>query len=171
MTKPTGDLVFAPRIRDTYNIDGGFFAITGMQLTGYGDTSLEVEYRTDGLGDKGPTSASRSADGNTVTLRYGDPLLIGALVGQSQEESLFPSLVTDATDYDLTGTATIFGYLIDDATYLAGGGVVQDGELISVMIDGLAVPISPVPLPASASLLGAGVAGFGLLRRKRRARS
>ena len=101
------------RIRDTFNIDGGIFAIVSMQLTGFGMFNIDGDFRTDGLGDKGPDSYSRSVDGNIITMRYSDTnqqggLVIGNLLGQPQEESLFPSFVTDAEHFALSGTATVF---------------------------------------------------------------
>jgi hypothetical protein len=172
-----GGLNFMPRIRDTFNIDGGFFAITGMRLTGFGMANIDADFRTDGSGDKGPTSYSRSVDGDIITMRYTNlppattgGLVVGALFGDPQEESLFHSLVSDATEFALTGTATIFGYQINADEYRASGRAFADGELISVTVDGVAVPVAApaVPLPASVLMLGAGVAGFGLMRRKGR---
>lgn len=169
-----GGLNFAPRIRNTFNIDGGIFAIVAMQLTGFGAFDIDAEFRTDGLGDKGPNSYSRSADGDIITVRYSNPgfeggLVIGSLAGQPQEESLFPSFVTDAQNFALTGTATIFGYLIDEDRYNAGGGIFQDpdADLITVTVEGLAVPAPAVPLPASVLFLAAGLAGLGFMRNKR----
>lgn len=172
-----GGLNFAPRIRNTFNIDGGTFAIVAMQLTGFGMFDLNAEFRTDGLGDKGPTSYSRSANGDIITMRFTNPatattpteggLLIDAIAPGLQEESLFPSFVSNANHFDFSGTATIFGYLIDSGEYAASGRAFQEGDLITVTVDGLAVPTTaPVPLPASVLLLGAGVAGLGLLKRK-----
>ena len=66
----SGNLIFGPRIRDTFNIDGGTFGILGFRLEGFGTFSTDVDFRTDGLGDKGFTSVSRSNDGNIMTFRY-----------------------------------------------------------------------------------------------------
>lgn len=170
-----GTLNFAPRIRDTFNIEANDFAIVAMQLTGFGSFDLDADFRTDGLGDLGPTSYSRSADGDLITMRYTDPTAPGPNVGGLlvqhiapglQETSLFPSLVSDATAFELTGRATIFGYFINEDEYNASGRIVPDGDLISVSVGGLAVPVAPVPLPAPALLLIVGLGGLGLMRRK-----
>lgn len=159
-----GTLNFAPRIRDTFNIDGGTFAITAFRLFGYGSANVDVDFRTDGLGDKGFSSVSRSVDGDTMTFRYDDPLFIDAIAPGRQEESLFPSLVTDATNFELTGRMTVFGYLLDGT-----GGQPSFDQLVSVSVGGLAVPVAPVPLPASALLLLGGIAGLRMLKRGQRA--
>lgn len=166
---PSGFLRFAPRIRDTFNLEGGIFAITSLVLTGYGTFATDIEFRTDGSGDKGITSASRSVSGDTMTLRYGDPLLLDGIQPGPMDEGFFNSIVTGATAYDLSGTAEVFGFFIDDDAYDGGLGVFQKGPLVSVAINGLAVPtVAPVPLPASAFLLIAGLAGLGILRRKKK---
>lgn len=174
----SGNLRFAPRIRNTMNLSGGIFAITTLQLEGFGAFDIDADFRTDGLGDKGPTSYSRSVDGNIITARFTDPmafpteggLVIESLAGGLQEESLFPSFVTDATAFDLSGSATISGYLIDEDLFNAGGGIFQDGTFLSVTVDGLAVPVAPpVPLPASFLFLGAGIAALRLLPARKRA--
>lgn len=158
-----GTLNFAPRIRDTFNIDGGTFAITAFRLQGFGNANLDVDFRTDGAGDKGFTSVSRSVDGDLMTFRYDDPLLIDAIAPGRQEESLFPSIVSDATNFSLTGRMTVFGYLVNTPF---GAPPTQASDLISVSFGGLAVPVAPVPLPASALLLAGGLFGLRLLKRK-----
>ena len=157
------ELVFMPRIRDTFNIDGGTFGITAFRLEGFGTYDLDVDYRTDGLGDKGFTSVSRSLDGNIMTYRYDSPLLIDAIAPGLQEESLFPAIVSNATHFENTGKMTIFGQL---HTKNIGAPPTAIGNLISVEIAGLAVPApAPVPLPASFLLLGSVMAGlFGFKR-------
>ena len=81
-----------------------------------------------------------------------------------QETSKFLSLVTNAKHFDLSGTATVAGYLIDEDRFNAGEGIfappgLSASDIFSVTVTGLAVPkVAPVPLPASALLLGAGLA-------------
>lgn len=156
----SGFLTFAPRIRDTFNIDGGTLAIIAFRLEGFGMTALDVDFRTDGLGDKGYSSVSRSVSGDLMTFRYDDPLFVDSIAPGRQEESLFPSIRSDATLFDYSGSMTIFAQLAP--------GDVPGGELFSVTIDGLAVPMSPVPLPASALLMLGAMGALGALRRKRR---
>lgn len=158
MKPGSGLLIFAPRIRDTFNDESVIVSITEIVISGFAGFDTDVEYRTDGLGNVGPNEASRSADGNDITLSYGVPIVIGFDVGQPQQTSFFPSIATNATEYALIGTATISGYVSD----ING---VQTGAFLSTTIDGVAVPVSPVPLPASALLLFAGLAGLGALRR------
>jgi hypothetical protein len=149
-------MVFGPRIRDTFNIATAGFEIIGFRLDGYAGWDTDVGYRTDGLGDKGPSSVSRSADGDLLTFRYEDPLFIAGIAPGLQEESLFPYIITDAPSYSLIGSMTIFG--LDTA---------ETDNLLSVTIDGLAVP-SPVPIPAAAWLFGTALIGFvGFSRRRK----
>ena len=148
-------MVFGPRIRDTSNNTFADFEITAFQLDGYAGWETDVGYRTDGLGDDGPTSISRSADGDLLTFRYDDPLFIANIFPGLQEESLFPFIITDALSYSLTGSMTIFGVHAADP-----------GNLLSLTIDGLAVP-SAVPIPAAAWLFGTALIGFiGFSRRR-----
>lgn len=157
----SGFLTFAPRIRDTFNLDGGTLAIIGFRLNGFGMSALDVDFRTDGLGDKGFATVSRSGDGNIMTFRYDDPLFVDSMLPPGrQQESLFPSIRSDATLFDFSGSMTIFAQLTS--------GDVPGGELFTVTIDGLAVPIAPVPLPASALLLLGAMGTLGAVRRIRR---
>ena len=156
-----GSLIFAPRIRDPFN--NGFasrFEIVAFRLTGFGDAMLsDVEFRTDGPYDKGPTSVSRSNDGDILTFRYGDPLLNDALNPPGvRDESYFPSIKTTATHFRNIGTMTLLGRSSDAD---------PDDPLQSVTIRGIAVP-AVIPLPASGVLLIGGLAGLGALARRRR---
>ena len=38
-------LNFMPRIRQTFNIDGGIFAIVGLSLTGFAGFDIDADYR------------------------------------------------------------------------------------------------------------------------------
>lgn len=152
-------LIFKPQIRDTFNIEFGVFAIVAIRLTGFGDFDVDVASRFDTFGDKHITSASRSFDGDIITLRYFDPILIDSLAGGLREESYAPSLVTNATHFENSGTITIFGQ-----RYTPEDGLSDD--VFTVTIDGLAVPVSAVPLPTPAFLLLGGLAGLAALRRR-----
>ena len=157
----SGALIFAPRIRNPFN--NGFstrFEIVAFRLTGFADATLtDVDYRTDGLGDKGFTSVSRSLDGDTLTFRYGDPLLNDAFDPPGvRDTSFFPSIKTTALHFRKTGTLTLLGRSSDAD---------PDDPLQSVTIRGIAVP-GVVPLPASGLMLIGGLAGLGALARRRR---
>jgi len=157
-----GDLIFAPRIRDTTNIEGNAptFAILGFDLFGFGNFATDVDFRTDSQGDKGPNSISRSADGNMLSFTYADPLLIDAFNPPGrQQESLFPSILTNAKDFDTTGRMIVYGRAVDAPI---GGGIDPTGDIINVGIANIAVP---VPEPASLVLLA-----LGLLATQRRQR-
>lgn len=149
-------MVFGPRIRDTFNIATPGFEIIGFDLDGYAGWDTDVGYRTDSLGDKGPSSVSRSADGDLLTFRYEDPLFISGIAPGPQEESLFPYIITDAPSYSLIGSMTIFGINTADPN-----------NLLSITIDGLAVP-SAVPIPSAAWLFGTALIGFVSLSRRRK---
>jgi len=150
----TGTMIFGPRIRDTFNIDGGTFLIEAFRLVGYNGFATDVDFRTDGTGDVGFTSVSRSVDGDTMTFRYGTPLQIDAIAPGVQEESLFPSILTDGPSFTTTGRMTIFGTLRDDPD-----------TLYSVSIGNVAVPA--IPLPATLWLGLAGLGALGLAGRRR----
>lgn len=147
--------IFSPRIRDTYNIATLGFEIIGFSLDGYAGWDTDIGYRTDGLGDKGPTSVSRSADGDRLTFRYGNPLFVSGLLGGPREESLFPYIVTNAANYAFTGSMRLFG--VD---------VAHPERLFSVELTGLAVPAT-VPEPTIAWLFGTGLLGLmGITKRR-----
>ncbi len=148
-------MVFAPRIRDTFTSMFDF-EIYAFSLDGYAGWNTDVGYRTDGSGDKGPTSVSRSADGDRLTFRYDDEILINAFAPGVHEESLFPYIITDASNYELTGSMTIFGYEADDHS-----------NTFQLTLTGLAVP-SAVPVPAAVWLFGSGLIGLiGIARRQK----
>lgn len=145
LSNDLGTLIFAPRIRDTLGTAGVVpLEILSISLTGYAGYTTDVEYRTDGLGDAGPDTVSRSADGDTLNFRYtGSPLL-------PPDESLFPSILTDATQFAPVGTA-----LIVARTSPTSGP-------FSVTLQGINVP---VPEPTSAGLLLGGLFA-GVVRRR-----
>lgn len=154
-----GTLIFAPRILFNFNITFAPFLIDSIELTGFGDFATDVAYRTDGLGDRGPTFGDRSIDGETLTLDFGFPLVVSNLSTGIHEESYFLSINTDATAFENTGRATIFGH-----------SILAPGEVFRFDYSGLAVPVlAPVPVPASAILLLSCLGiGFGFRRRQAR---
>lgn len=153
-----GTLIFAPRISTPFNNTGGDFLVDRMELTGFGDFAVDAAYRTDGLGDRGPTSASRSADGNVMTFDFGFPLIGGNLTLDPHESSYFLSLNTDATAFTLDGRISIFARHSN-----------FPGETFRFDFGNIAVPaVASVPVPAAAWLFGSGLLGLiGIARRKK----
>jgi hypothetical protein len=145
----TGGLVFAPRILFGSNVTGGNLLVDRVELFGFGDFAVDASYRTDGPGDRGPTTASRSADGDTLAFDFGFPLVVSNLFAGPHEESYFLALRTEATAFDNTGRVSLFARAAGD-----------DFETYRFDLGGLAVPMAPVPLPATLPLL---LGAFGLL--------
>lgn len=145
----TGTMIIAPRLRDGANPSFRDIFIDGFSLTGYAGWSTDVFYRTDSLGDRGPTLGARSADGDVLTFTFGFPLRLGNLLAEPREDSLFINILTDAPAFETTGRATFFGHSEDNPS-----------QVLQVSIGGLAVPAAAqVPLPETLLLLLAGLAG------------
>lgn len=155
-----GTLIFAPRILFGFNTSSFDLHVTRVEMFGFGSFDIDAAYRTDGLGDRGPTSGSRSADGQLLSFSFGDPLFIGNIVQEPQEESHFFSLKTEATVFENTGRLSIFAEAVDDPV---------PGREYRFDVGGLAVP-TVVPLPASLPLLASVlIAAFGVVRVRARA--
>jgi hypothetical protein len=152
-----GTMVFMPRILFGANVTTGNLLVDRVEMFGFGDFSIDASYRTDGLGDRGPTFASRSADGETLDFTFGFPLVINSLVGGVLEESYFFALKSDATAFENTGRISIFARAEGD-----------DFNTYRFDVGGLAVP-TVVPLPASLPLLASVLIGaFGVVRLRAR---
>lgn len=132
----TGELDFSWRIRDI----SGIGEISSVVVTGFEGWSVGVEWRVDGLGEVGPTHASRTAD--DVALGY----LFTADMPNAVDESKFFFARTEAMDYDSTGSVRI--------NLLSGEYITLDTFAPSV------------PTPGGLAILG--VAGLGIARRRRR---
>ena len=142
-----GTLIFSPRLRELSGFVGAAPPqILSMTISGYSGYSTEIEYRTDGSGDVGPDSVSRSADGDLLTFRYSAAPLL------PPDSSHFLSILTDATAFAPIGSATI----------LARVGV--DGPVFQTTIQGINVP---VPEPTSAVVMLGGLAAVSTGRRRR----
>ncbi|MDU0354418.1 hypothetical protein RS130_11180 [Paraglaciecola aquimarina] len=122
-------VIFAPRIVPFLNNTGANFLIDRVVMDGYTDFLLDVNYRTDGLGDRGPTAAGRSADGNELSFDFLFPLAISNLFPNPQEQSYFFSIKSDANAYVNTGSMRIFGRHLD-----------YPDETFELNYSGLAVP-------------------------------
>jgi hypothetical protein len=133
----TGNLIFEYRLRDPTNgLNGIMSTLTANDFAGW---TTDVEYRTDGLGDKEPTRATRSADGSDVSFIFGNSLF-------SSEESYFMHILTNAQAYT-TGQTTLS---------------LTDGSSVV-----LTTYQPAVPEPGAAALLVLGMAGFVLRFRLR----
>jgi hypothetical protein len=152
-----GSMVFMPRILFGANVTAGNLLVDRVEMFGFGNFSIDATYRTDGLGDRGPTFASRSADGETLDFTFGFPLVINNLVGGIIEESYFFALKSNATAFENTGRISIFARAQGD-----------DFNTYRFDVGGLAVP-TVVPLPASLPFLISACLAGALLRRKTRA--
>ena len=136
-----GTMVFAPRITDFFG-DGSGWALLDVQISGFTGWSTDVDYSLDGLGDKGPGQASRSADADSLAFDFSaDPLASG-------QDTYFLSVLTDAPAYDLVGQV--------DMLFANKQG--SDAQ-ISLRY------FAPVPEPATLGLLLLG--GLALLKRRR----
>ncbi len=146
-TTNTGDLIFAPRLRDLSNPTSVAW-IMGFQMNGFNGYSTDIDYRTDSLGNIGPNDVTRDITGDNLDFRY-DPALI-----VPPDDALFLSVFTDATDYDLSGSFTI------KAQNDFGASV------FTTVLNNVSAP-SAVPMPAAIWLFGSGLlALLGLSRRK-----
>ncbi|MFK7760211.1 MAG: PEP-CTERM sorting domain-containing protein [Phycisphaerales bacterium] len=132
----TGQIDFAWRISGIEDLAG---QVASVVVNGHEAWSVGVEYRIDGLGDVGPTSAFRTEDGDSVGFNFDDPA-----VGFENESKFFFAR-SDASDFAMTGTARITlvtGQFIDVDTWAPA-----------------------VPAPGSLALLGLG--GLTAMRRRR----
>ncbi|MBM1220978.1 hypothetical protein JQU17_16605 [Ponticoccus sp. SC2-23] len=157
----TGGTIISHTLTNWINTATDVMLIDGFSITGYAGFDTDVSYRTDLAGDRGPTTAERSADGDTLSFNFFQALNVGYLVQQVREDSFPVSILTDANSYEATGRMTIWGRIVGDTST----------DPFSVSIGGVYVPsmATPIPLPASMLLLlgaVAGLVGFG-----RRARS
>ena len=152
-----GTMVFMPRILFGSNLTAGNLLVDRVEMFGFGNFAIDANYRIDGVGDRGPTFASRTIDGETLDFTFGIPLIINNLAGGIIEESQFFALKTDAPAFENTGRISIFARAEGDNfnTYRFDAG-------------GLAVPVSPVPLPASATFLVLGLFALMTFSARRR---
>jgi hypothetical protein len=86
-------MIFAPRVRNISDLVGSGWGLIGIEIKGFAGWSTDVDYRTDGLGDKGPGSASRSVDGDVLVFDFS-----ADSVGDAND-TYFLSVLTDAPAY------------------------------------------------------------------------
>ncbi|YCM46446.1 S8/S53 family peptidase [Verrucomicrobiaceae bacterium 227] len=70
-----GRMVFSSQLRDLANPNGTAW-VSQVRYYGFEGLTLGVEYRTDGSGQIGPRSISRSADGDRLTANHGVDLIV-----------------------------------------------------------------------------------------------
>lgn len=153
-----GAMIFAPRILFGRNVTPFTLLVKRVEMWGFGSFAVDATYRTDGLGDRGPTTGSRSADGQSMSFDFGFPLVISNLFAGPQEESYFFSLKTDATAFENTGRLSVFVEAVGDPV---------PSREYRFDVGGLAVPLGAVPLPASLPLLAGAFAGLAFAARRR----
>lgn len=148
-----GSLIFAPRLVDIVYGPSGAPDGLSLSLSGYGAGALDIDFRTDGLGEASFPLVARSASGDTLLF----PAVTGA---PGFESSRFLSILSTATGFGLTGMFTLV------ATF-----GVDPGVSYSTTVGGLAVPGAGggvIPLPAAAPLFLGALALGGLVSRRRR---
>lgn len=130
----TGTLTFEPRLRELDDHQSGY-VIVALVTSGFAGFTTDVDFRLDGLGNIGPSSASRLFD--EVAYDFDSSPLTGA------DTSYFITNLTDATAFaEEVARLTVF---VRSAT---------GGELLSATVAGFV----PVPEPASVILLAMGMA-------------
>lgn len=157
-----GTMVFMPRVDFGFNITSSLLLVDRIEMFGFGDYEIDASYRTDLEGDRGPTTGTRSANGETLDFTFEFPLLLSNLFQGPHESSYHFALATDATGYQNTGAMSVYARSVE-------------GDFSSYRFDvfGLAVPRdapqhpdpAPVPLPASVLLLLSGLGATYRLRR------
>lgn len=155
-----GNLIFAPRILFSRNVTPYPLLVNRVEMWGFSDFAIDASYRVDGVGDRGPTTGSRSADGQTLSFDFGFPLFVSNLFAGPQEESYFFSLKSETSSFANTGRLSIFAEAVGDPV---------QGTVYRFDVGGLAVPTTTVvPLPASmVMLIGAIAALFSQALRRR----
>lgn len=152
-----GTMIFGPRLSTIFNNTSGNFLVDRLELYNFGGYDVDANYRTDGVGDRGPTRASRSADGDTLTFNYDFPLVGSNLFQNPQEDSYFLSLKTNATSYSLDGRISVFARHVD-----------FPNQTFRFDFGNIAVPdMAPVPVPASLVMLLSAIGLGGLWGRRK----
>jgi hypothetical protein len=125
----TGTLDFYWRITD---LAGG--SLAGFRLGNFNSAVFDANYRTDGLGDVGPSSIRRFGS------NYANFLFAGPTGGPSLapgQESLFFFLHTDATNYAKTGIFDVTTGSANSALFATFAPAVPEPETYAMMLAGL----------------------------------
>lgn len=114
----TGRLFFAPILRDLDDFSSGA-KIVSLDAEGFAGADLDVEFRLDSPG-VGPTTASRSADGDVVRFVYDPPL-------GPPDQSASPWIGSQVVASDSVGRVTI-------------RAAMPDGTIFSATVEGTQAP-------------------------------
>ena len=129
---------------------GGNDDVNAFRVIGFGDFSLDADWRSDGLGTAAPDTARYFGAGSGAVNFLFDTNPVGVDATGAMDESVFFFLDTEATNYDFSGQ---FDMLCADT------GCVS--SLYSTFAP------SAVPIPAAVWLFGSGLIGLiGIARRK-----
>ena len=120
-------------------------SLSSFRLGGFGAYSLDADWRIDGLGSVGPTSAVRFPDPGFINFDFANPEL------QAGKDSYFFILDSQATTYARVGLYDLVG--------TGGNGISGQFETFA--------PTAPVPEPAEWALM---LVGFGLISRLAKAK-
>jgi hypothetical protein len=97
----TGKMIFSHRLVEL-NAVARLTTVVAVRTENYGDVRVDTNYRTDGLGDVGPGSVTRSrSPGNSLQFDYSPNGIT------PPQETLFVDTLTDADAFALTGQVTI----------------------------------------------------------------
>ena len=132
--------------------DAGSGDISAFRLGGFEGTTLDADFRPDGLGNIGPTTARYFGNGSGKVNFLFDPE-VGTDVAGGFNTSLFFYLDTAALFYDMSGQFDL---------------LCAPDNCISQLYSTFAPSTSPVPVPAAIWLFGSaliGLVGFGKRRK------
>ncbi len=130
----TGFLDFYWRITELTGGSLGYF-----RLGNFNSPVFDANYRTDGLGDLGPSSIHRFNAPYTQYVNFGFTDNLGASMLDPGESSKFFFLHTTATSYDKTALFDVasFGTMTASQTFAAFTPAVPEPETYAMMLAGL----------------------------------
>lgn len=140
------------------------FTVDQFNISGATLESVDIRFNATAVNESSPASATVSFQGFSAS----DPGLGGGFA-----TALL--VATDTTDlFEYVGAGTLSGTVVADAILFQNSTFVND-PFVSQFIDVASLevtynylPAAPIPLPAGAPLLVAGLGGLALLRKKRK---